>query len=197
MNRAAYLIFLQSLLPPGQAWAWDNTSAFARMLNVVAGEMERVHTRSDDLLDESDPRTTLELLADWERVAGLPDLCTGVLETLQERRIALVQKLTSRGGQSKAYFTDIAETLGYEISIHEYRPFICGISHCGDVLSGGHAVRHHWKVIVPGPRITYFRTGVSRASEKLMSVRRAEDLECILNRLKPAHTNLIFAYEGV
>lgn len=196
MTRAAYLIFLQSLLPPGQAWLFDNAAVFNQVLGVIAGELARVHARTDDLLNEADPRSTLEMLTDWERVAGLPDLCTGDLETLQERRQALVQRITSRGGQSKAYFYSLAEVLGYEIEINEYRPFITGISHCGDILNGGHDVRYHWRVRVLEPRLTYFRAGVSRCGEKLMSIRYAEDLECILRRVKPAHTNLIFAYEG-
>lgn len=197
MDRAAYLTFLQSLLPPGQAWSFDHLSMFTRVLNVAAGELARIHARADDLLNEADPRNTLEMMGDWERNYGLPDLCTGDIETLQERRRALVQKVTGTGGQSKAYFQAIAETLGYQIVIDEYRPFIAGISRCGDVLNGGHDVRYHWRVRVLGPRLTYFRAGTSRCGEKLMSIRRAEDLECILRRLKPAHTNLIFAYEGV
>ena len=196
MNRAAYLIFLQSLLPPGQAWTTDHMAALTKVLDVIAGEFSRIHIRTDELLREADPRNTVEMLADWERVAGLPDTCTGDLETLQERRTALVQKVTGIGGQSKAYFQSIAESLGYEVEIDEFRPFICGISHCGDILNGGHDVRYNWRVRVLEPRITYFRTGLSRCGERLMSIRAAEDLECILNRLKPAHTNLIFAYEG-
>lgn len=197
MNRAAYLTFLQSLLPPGQAWTRDRLSVMSAVLDIFAGELARIDARTAELLNEADPRTTIEMLADWERVAGLPDLCTGIDETLQERRQAVVHKITGLGGQSIAYYQSIAESLGYAIEIDEFRPFICGISHCGDVLNGGHDVRYNWRVRVLEPRTIYFRTGGSTAGEKLLTIRRAEDLECVLNRLKPAHTNLIFSYEGV
>ncbi len=197
MNRDSYLTFLQSLLPPGPAWTRNRHAVITRVLNIIAGELARLHLRADNLIDESDPRTTLEMLEDWERVAGLPDLCAGIPETLQERHLSLVQKITARGGQSRAYFMSVAQSLGYEVKIDEYKPFISGISRCGDILNGGHDVRYYWRVSVVEPRVTWFRTGLSRCGEKLMSIRRAEDLECILNRLKPAHTNLIFAYEGV
>lgn len=197
MNQTAYLTFLQSLLPPGQAWTRDRVAALTTLLDVFAGELARIDARTVDVLNESDPRTTLEMLTDWERVAGLPDLCAGLAETLQERRQAVVHKITGLGGQSKAYYTSIAESLGYAIEIDEFKPFICGLSHCGDILSGGHAVRYNWRVRVLEPRAVYFRAGVSACGEKLLTIRRAEDLECILTRLKPSHTNLIFAYEGV
>ena len=41
------------------------------------------------LIDESDPRSTLEMLNDWERAFGLPDSCTDAADTLAERQNAL------------------------------------------------------------------------------------------------------------
>lgn len=197
MNRSAYLAFIQSLLPVGEVWGRAANSVMTTVLNVIAGEFWRTHTRIDDMLAEADPRQTLEILPEWEVETGLPDMCSGIADTLQERRLSVLQKLTSRGGQSKAYFIDIAAVLGYTITIDEFRPFLCGISRCGDKLNGGPEVRYNWRVHVAGARVTYFRTGASRCGEKLMSISRATDLECIFNRLKPAHTNLIFSYEGV
>jgi uncharacterized protein YmfQ (DUF2313 family) len=64
-------------------------------------ELARLDVRASVLPQEVNPAASLELLPDWERVAGLPDKCSGVLEeTLQGRRNALLTKLTSTGGQS-------------------------------------------------------------------------------------------------
>ena len=198
ISSRGYLHHLQTLLPPGQAWNMQENSNLTKTLKIIAEELAKIHCRSDRLIEEADPRTTLEMLDEWENVAGLPDPCTGPAETLQERRLRLVQKITGSGGQSKSFYIAVAEFIGYDITITEYRPFIAGISQVGvHVLNGGHDVRYHWQVSVPDPRITYFRTGLSTAGEKLLSVARALDLECILNRLKPAHTNLIFNYQGV
>lgn len=43
---------------------------------------------------------------------------------------------------------------------------------------------------------TRFRTGASQASDRLGKIARAEDLECLLARLKPAQSNLHLIYEG-
>ncbi len=198
MSAESYKRQLLALLPPGAAWPRDRDSLLVKLLGGLAEELARIDARASDLIRESDPRSTYELLADWERVAGLPDKCSrGRATTIEERRAALVAKLTMRGGSTKAYFIALAKQLGYDITIDEFRPFICGISRCGDVLTGGHSVRHVWRVNVPGARYTPFRTGVSQCGDKLGKITRAEDLACKLNTLKPAHTRIIFNYTGV
>jgi len=127
----------------------------------------------------------------------LPDVCSEAAQTLQERRADVVAKLTAQGGSSKAYFQALAEAMGYSIEIDEFRPFVAGLSRCGAVLGGAHAVRHIWRVRVTGPRFTPFRAGASQCGDLLGKIARADDLECKLKRLKPAHTNLIVSYEGV
>lgn len=197
MSNGAYRKQLQALLPPGDAWPRRNNARLTTLLDALDEELNRVADRALDVVDESDPRATLELLADWERVCGLPDTCSsGLATTLQERRSAVVAKLTSVGGASRAYFIALAADMGYEIEIDEFRPFVTGLSRCGDQLNGGHAVRYQWRVRVVGPRYTPFRTGVSQCGDSLGKISRAEDLECKLKRLKPAHTNLIVSYEG-
>lgn len=194
-----YKGLLQAFLPPGRLWdALRETGSLADdLLAALAEEFARVDQRVDDLLDETDPRTTLEMLSEWEAWAGLPDACTGDFDTIQQRRGALVQHLTSVGGQSRAYFINLAASLGYTVTISEYRPFICGLNRCGDQLNGGVAVRHYWRVNVGTARIVWFRSGVSQAGDYLGLIDRAAVLECVLQRFKPAHTQIIFNYTGV
>jgi len=197
LTGANYLAQLQALLPVGAAWSREPDAALTALLQALADEFARADLRADQLIIEADPRSALELISDWERVTGLPDSCSGTLATtLQERREAVVAKLTAIGGASRAYFTSVAERLGYTVEIDEYRPFISGLSRCGDLLNGGHPVRHTWRVRVTGPRYTAFRTGVSQCGDLLGEIDRADDLECTLQRLKPAHTTLIVSYEG-
>lgn len=192
-----YLVHLQALLPAGPAWPREPEAVLTKMLLAQADGLARVHNRTADLIEEADPRTAYELLSDWERVAGLPDPCSaGIATTLQERRAALVTRLTATGGQSVAYFTGLANTLGYDVTIAEFRPFECGQSQCADHLNGGHECRHDWLVTVHGPRITLFRCGESECGDLLGKITRAEDLECLLHRLKPGHTTLHVFYEG-
>jgi uncharacterized protein YmfQ (DUF2313 family) len=198
MNASDYRAQLQALLPLGDAWTRRPDAVLTRSLAAWAEELARIDARSGRLLSEAMPSDTLEMLADWERVAGLPDACGAELATtIEERRANLIVKLTQQGGASLAWFRRLAETLGYEIGIEEFRPFITGLSRCGDRLWGGHVVRHQWRVKVTGARLTYFRTGLSQCGDLLLKITRAEDLECLLRRLKPAHTHLVFSYEGI
>lgn len=192
-----YLRLLQSLLPQGAAWPRDEESALTALLGALADELARLHNRAEELFNEADPRVTLEMLTDWERATGLPDSCTGAADTIQERREFLVQRLTSRGGQSIAYFREVATAIGYDnVTIEEYSPFECGASECGDPLNGSSSVRYEWRVLVPGPRVTDFQCGESECGDPLGDIDKAADLECLLTRLKPAQSSLIFAYQG-
>ncbi|MNJ39675.1 hypothetical protein D3C77_345530 [compost metagenome] len=133
------------------------------------------------------------MLADWERVAGLPDKCAGTLEsTVQGRRNALLAKLTATGGQSKAYFIAIAAALGYEITIEEFRPFRAGRSTAGDVLTNGDWM-FTWRVRAPEVTVIPFRAGRSAAGEQLRAWGN-DTLECKIRQRSPAHTVVLFAY---
>ena len=190
-----YLREQQQLLPYGHAWTREEGSWLTRLLRGLARVWAHVHNRAAKLIEEADPYTTLELLPDWERNLGLPDECTKGADTLQERRMAVVEKLLDEGRQDIAFFYELAELLGYSITIIEYRPFITGLARCGDRLNGGHTVRYYWTVTVHGPRVTLFRTGVSMPPEHLGTIRRADDLECRFRIYAHAHTILIFNYE--
>lgn len=196
-DASAYVSMLQGLLPSGKAWTRDPNSNLSKVLGFIASELAILDGRTQDLLNEADPRATLEMLSDWENDAGLPDICTSLNTTLQERRQALTNRITMLGGQSKAFFISIAASLGYTITITTYNLFVCGLSRCDDTLNGGPTNRYIWTVNVPNPRLTYFRTGASECGEALMSVARAADLECVLQQLQPAHTQLVFNYGGV
>ncbi|MCE2760297.1 MAG: DUF2313 domain-containing protein [Acetobacteraceae bacterium] len=75
MDASAYLSQLIGLLPPGDALVREPGSVLQRLLSVPAAELARVDGRVEALLTESDPARTAEMLADWERALGLPDVC--------------------------------------------------------------------------------------------------------------------------
>lgn len=192
LSAAAYLAQLQALLPQGAAWPRDADATLTQLLAALAEELARVDLRADDLLNEADPRTTYELLADWERVAGLPDPCTPADASTEERRLSLVQRLTMLGGASAAYFIALAAALGYPgATVTEFRPFTC-VSNCNDFLNPAPAWTHLWQLNLPASRIT----PMTCASPCNASLRTWGDstLECVVNRLKPAHTDVIFTY---
>ena len=205
------------LLPRGIIWARSLSSRLAAALWMAAGSLVGAHRRADNLINEAIPQTAVELLGEWEAFAGLPDECTPARDlTLSERQDAVVEKLTGLGALSVDTFYALARKLGYEIDIREYRPFICGRSVCGgpDVLGAAwppdialvpgspsatgeeaYYARYYWKITVHGPRAHWFRCGRNMAGERLGWYSPAKELECYLNRRKPAHTILVFDYQ--
>lgn len=186
-TQADYESHLLALRPPGPAWPDSDVRQSA-----VAEELARTHGRAVQLVGEADPRTTYELLAEWERVAGLPDSCTPSGASLEERRLSLVQRLTMMGGASRQYFIDLAAALGYSgATVTEFRPFAC-ISECNDALNPAPAWPHAWQLNLFSARIA----AMTCASGCGASLRAWGDstLECVVKRLKPAHTEIIFTY---
>jgi len=181
-------------------------------MGLVAGLAEvwgaRVDSRAADLLErESDPRSTIELLEDWERMAGLPDTCVAEPLTIGDRQRALVARLTMLGGQSRAFFIGLAASLGYEIRITEHAPFMAGTSQVGDTRDesgdfrweiGPVEVRYYWNIHLAAARLTWFRAGVGQAGvDPHLRISLATDLECLIRRFKPAHTEVFFDYTGM
>jgi len=190
---AEYREQLKQLLPPGQAFPRDPGTTLHDLLDGMSIELARVDDRGFTLPLEANPTTTSELLSDWERVAGLPDRCSGVLEeTLQGRRNALLTKLSSTGGQSPAYFISIAAALGYQVTITEFRPFRVGRSKVGESLTNGDW-QFAWQVNAPETTVVSFRVGMSAVGEALRTW-GSGSLECKIRQLAPAHTVPIFAY---
>lgn len=183
---------LAALLPTGGAWPRDPASSLMLLLSSLAAEFERVDLRAAQLLLETDPATTTELLSDQERVVGLPDPCVTLAQTIAERRLALEGRLTSVGGQSRRFFIDLATRLGYSVTIDEFASAgaatAAGISFTGDQWA------HIWRVNVPTTvAVVPFRAGAGAAGEPLRAWSN-EVIECQFNRLKPAHTQVLFAY---
>jgi uncharacterized protein YmfQ (DUF2313 family) len=186
-----YLQQLRGLLPKGPAWSRDPTSLLSRILTALAEELSRIDVRIENLIDEADPRTTLELISDWEALCGLPDGCTGPLSGLAARRAAVVGRLTTIGGQSAAYYVELAQNLGYEITVTEEDVHTC-MSDCMDPVNS-EEWRFVWNVNVAESETPRVLTCMDECTTPLR-VWGNELLECAINRLKPAHTFVRFIY---
>lgn len=185
---------LIKLSPQGRAWPIEDTSNWVKLLDAVAQELARIDAHASLLVNEAFPDTTLQLLENWERIAGIPDECSQLGDTIQVRRNNLKSKLTARGGQSRSYFVDVAAQLGFDVTITEFRPFQAGISSAGDAVYSIEW-RYVWRINAPEQTVTYFRAGQSAAGEPLASWGN-DRLECVINKLKPAHTNVLFGYSS-
>lgn len=171
-----YVRIFIALLPRGPAWLKDQTSRFYRLLQGLADEWVRLHNRDGQLVEEADPRTTTEMLADWERVCGMPEYGY-VPPSIAARRLAIASKLTSSpGGQTAAYYIALALAAGYTITVEEPVP-------------GAPFV---WIVHAPS-EVTRARAGTARAGDPLITFASVPSrLWGMLEDLKPAHTLIVW-----
>ncbi len=132
-----YLAQLRALLPPGPAWDREFNPGVDQLLQAAAEELAREDLRAVALLAESEPATVRELVPDWERVMSLPDPCMGDSPSFQDRQLAVRRRLLEVGGQTPAYFVDLAFTLGYrQARVVEHRAPRFGRSRFGSARFG-------------------------------------------------------------
>lgn len=171
---ANFLRAMQNTMPRGRAWPRDLASLQAIILSGLAPTYARLQASDNQLLLEAMPSTTTELLPEWEETLGLPDPCIGGNPTIDKRRAQVVARFANKGGQSIAFFTAYALTLGYVITItYDFAPFRFG-DRMGSRFGGSGNI-FYWTVNTPGPG-------------------PLADLECEFERLKPAHTVVLFNY---
>jgi len=187
---AQYRQMLGALLPRGPAWDADDL-----LLTGLAPSLAELHGRGDALMLETDPRSVTELIDRYEEISGLPDSCAppGV-QTLQQRRQRLDAKLNLAGGINEAFYLEQLEALGYTgVTITRYKKsqFTC-ISVCTDSLYSDEW-RYYWRVNMPAATQINPMTAISNATDSLRTWGDTT-AECVLNKLAPSHTYVIFRY---
>lgn len=192
--------------PRGPAWgsdeAGDGTGASPVMRQVwtaVSGWMADLYTAAFQTAVQAFPSAVTFSLPDWEAEYGLPDPCTSPATGVQGRINALRVRFGAQGGASPAYFVCLAASVGYDITVTEPSDFICDLSECGGddtvVTGNGH---HEWVVSLNSLGDLWFYCDDGQCDDTpLEGFVVAADIECLLRRVAPTHTTLIFDYSGV
>lgn len=170
-----------------------NGRALGAELVAEGNALDHAQWLADQLLLEADPRTTAAMLADWERVYGLPDPCVvaaGIVQGTAERRAALVARVTMQGGQSAAYFIALAAALGYTVTITEGHPHTT--EHDTEDPVTDEQYRFVW--YVNSALNTLIELTTEDNTEMATAVWNNKLLECVISRFKPAHTLALFIY---
>lgn len=180
---------LRRLLPPVSID--PQAGVMGAELDAEGGALDGAQSAAAALLRESDPRSASSMFTDWERVAGLPDGCVDIGEqTTAQRRAALVARLTQRGGQTPAYFVGLAAALGYTITITEFGPHT--VNDDVNAAIRGAEWRYVWQVNAPEQTVSVMTVN-DTVADPLASWGNTI-IECVVQRLKPAHTQVLFAY---
>lgn len=182
---------LKLLLPPISID--PNGAALGCELGAEGNALDCALGAAGQILQEADPRTTAAMLADWERVYGLPDpyiTANGIIQSFQERRRALVSKVAMQGGQSPAFFISLANSLGYAITITECHPQTT--EDTSEYPIQDEQYRFVW--YVNSALYTQLDLTSEGDTEMATVVWGNGLLEAVINRYKPAHTHALFAY---
>lgn len=185
------------LLPPGSAWTRDPASNLAKLFNALGASLARAHRRANDLYAETDAGNAFETLGRWEAALGLPDSCSVQgSQTVQERVSAVLAKLFNQGGLSRADFLALAEVMGYpSATITEFRARRHGRCRMGE-LYGGEDWENAWQLNLPTSLVIERRHGRSAMGEPYR-VWGDSQLECVMQKRKPAGSILTFTYGDI
>jgi uncharacterized protein YmfQ (DUF2313 family) len=212
-----YQLMFLGLQPRGMAWNRRPDSNWGKLWLANADGMARLEEKAFELIDEANPLFTQIALEDWERVLGLPDECSKLGESIEQRRAAALAKLQRPGGQAIEFFLRFLAPYGDKVEIQEsYPPFLASESRADDrtwelptgALSDGLDgvyVDHYrgWNFVWTVTRINHdsrrFRAGRDKAGDPLVVWHTDKDkvdpdLECRIIKLKPAHTEVVFVY---
>lgn len=194
-----YEEMLRQLLPPGPAFPrGDYESMMAMLLEVFALELSRIDSRVDALVREDDPRVSVECFREWLEEWGLPDVCSNLLGNLTDSvlRQLLLFRITVPGGQSKKFFVELAARFGYEIQIDELRPYTVQ-SEVMDAMWSTSAA-YTWRVNVlsgaAAENTTASMHTVIGGADEPLAWWGDMLLECLIERYKPAQTEVVYGY---
>lgn len=179
---------LTALLPPGPAWEAELQPQLHALLGAIAQEFGRIDARSAQLMREAFLATFHEALTDWEQTLNLPDICLGPTGTVAERKAMVRMRLVEQGGQTPAYYVQLAARMGYRnASVQELRAPRFGRSRFGHDHFGSLAAQFMW-VLHAGERLAGgARFGLSVWGERFGS-NPSNALACVIRRAAPAHT---------
>jgi uncharacterized protein YmfQ (DUF2313 family) len=190
---------LANSLPQGEAFKAKNNpdTVMYDLLLALAKGWSAVDKRSEDLTNEMFPQTVTESIDEWDIEYGLPSACaSGISQTFAERKASLLAKFAGIGGQDKAYYIKIANDLGFDVTITEFN----GARYTRDVYtSKQYGQTTHpfvWYINVAGVETIYATYTQDRFTSTQYSKLGIDTtiLECLINELKPAHTQVVFNY---
>jgi len=158
---------LYALLPVGSAWPRED-SIISKNASFLSLLVQKIDVGACNLLKDVFPATADSLLDEWMLSCGVPDSYLGSPSTKNEIRAQVVAKIIGINGQSQHYYINLAQKLGYTISIKTYTPWRCGSGRAGAKIYGK-SWAYAWTIY--GPEADNF-------------------LRDIFYKLKPAHTSL-------
>jgi uncharacterized protein YmfQ (DUF2313 family) len=161
-------------------------STWSKLMTCFALELERVDQQVVDIFAESVPGLSINLLPDWERVLGLPDECSSLAPTIEERqRITHTKYITNYTTLNTQFFIDYAAALGSSITITN--------NTAGNIFRVDHnRVDRTPELGIDGARLGSIGSYAQILIQIDGSDPNKDYLICYFNRIKPAHIRFIW-----
>jgi uncharacterized protein YmfQ (DUF2313 family) len=107
-------------MPTGKAWeaCFDDSTFMGKLVKGLAQEIYRLQLLIKKAIDERDINQTEDLISEWEKSVGIPDLCFTNTVTIAERRNQVLQKFSNfQGAQTATDLIRIAASFGITVTI--------------------------------------------------------------------------------
>lgn len=195
LSEKDYAHLVNALLPRGLIWSRKKGGVLDSILFSLSSEAARVDARARALIEESDPRTSVEELERWFVDHGIPSECVAAIAdpSLEQMRQELIAKITSNSGLTAKYFEELAGVLGYSAKVTTFEE---------------HHVEHDVEMPLADEKwIPVFTLGITISNDsgfdEFTTEWDAEQplarwgnslLECLIKALAPAHVEVIFIY---
>ncbi len=195
LSEKDYAHLVNALLPRGLIWSRKKGGVLDSILFSLSSEAARVDARARALIEESDPRTSVEELERWFADHGIPSECVAAIAdpSLEQMRQELIAKITSNSGLTAKYFEELASVLGYSAKVTTFEE---------------HHVEHDVEMPLADEKwIPVFTLGITISNDsgfdEFTTEWDAEQplarwgnslLECLIKALAPAHVEVIFIY---
>jgi len=169
-------------------------STLRKILIGLASEWLNFRSKINEVSNEYNPKTTTQLIEEWEQFVGIPDNCIPVASTIEQRRLNVLLKLAGINATTEKQFKNVASILGYNIEVSNgvststfpltlpflliseaSAPFTIVITLPSSIKPNGFALTFPFTLTSQQPAI----------------------LDCLFNKLKPANTQLFFRYSNV
>jgi len=191
-----YAYQLDELLPRGPIWKRRQGTVLDAFIFALSNELARVNNKAESILDEADPRTSMELLENWFNDWGIPSACLAALAdpSLEEKRKELITKIISSRSLTAEFFKEVAETLGYECEIVTYSAFTVADTVEKPLFGTEWNTSYAMGIRVKSQSPTKLFTANWTVDQPL-AVWGDQLFECLMRELIPAHVIAIFEYQ--
>lgn len=186
----------------GKEPSFERLTVLQQFWLAFAEVLEYLHSRACALIPEMFCSTVSELRAEWWTEYGFPDDC--------DPWNNLCAKVTAVGGSNCSYLTSLAASRGWSLTCSDCDPshvgMRAGCSHAGSGRPCGCTGNVVYLLIdlanspsYAAPAVKSAHAGSARAGSGIASEcpPGAEQLQCLIERFKPAHVKAVYIYGGI